>query len=64
MLVATKQKRSCRKDGRSMWHVWETGEARTGFLWGDQKGNKQLERPLRRCKIILKWKLQDVGLVG
>ena len=26
-----------------MWHVWETGEVRTGFWWGNLRENDNLE---------------------
>jgi hypothetical protein len=43
MLVITKQKCNCRKDGRGMWHVCEIGEVQIGFLWGDLRAINNLQ---------------------
>ena len=38
-----------------MWHVWETGETHTGFLWGDMRDRYHLEHPGACGRIIIKW---------
>jgi hypothetical protein len=37
-----------------MWHVWGTGEVRTGFWWGDLRERDQLQ-DLSVDGGILKW---------
>ena len=41
--------------GQSMWHVWETGEVHTGFLWGDPREREHLEDLGVDGRIILKF---------
>jgi len=49
-----------------MWHVWETEEVHTAFLWGKVKERGHLEDPNADGRIILKWifKKWDVAWTG
>ena len=38
-----------------MWHVWETGEVRTRFWWGDLRQRDHWKDLRIRGRIILKW---------
>ena len=38
-----------------MWHVWETGEVYTGFLWGGLRERAHLGDPGVDGRIILRW---------
>jgi hypothetical protein len=40
---------------QGMWHVWETGEVHTGFLWGDLREREHLEDLGVDGRIILKF---------
>ena len=44
-----------------MWHVWDKGEVRAGFWWGDMRERGHLEGLGVHGSIILKWILQNVG---
>jgi hypothetical protein len=39
---------------QGMWHVWESGEVHTGFLWGDPREGEPLEDIGVDGRIILK----------
>jgi hypothetical protein len=43
-----------RRDGRSMWHVCETGDVHAGFWWGDLTERNHLEDLVVNGNIILK----------
>jgi hypothetical protein len=43
------------RDGRGMWHVWETAEVRTGFCWRDLRQKGHLEDLGVDRRIKLKW---------
>jgi hypothetical protein len=38
-----------------MWHVWEGGEAYTGFWWGKLRERDHMEDPGVNGRIILRW---------
>jgi hypothetical protein len=42
-----------------MWHVWEKGEAHTGFWWGNLKERDHVEDMGLEWKIIFKWIFQN-----
>jgi hypothetical protein len=44
-----------RRDGRCIWHVWETEEVHTGFWLGDLREGDHLEDRGVDGRIILKW---------
>jgi len=44
-----------------MQHIWERGEAYTGFWWGNLREREQMEDPDVDGRIILRWILQEVG---
>jgi hypothetical protein len=44
-----------------MRHVWETGEVRTAFWWGDLRKIDHLEDLVVDGRIILKWILKKLG---
>ena len=44
-----------------MWHVWGTGEVRTGFWWGRPAGKRPLGRHRLRWELIIEMDLQKVG---
>jgi len=41
-----------------VWHVWEGGEIRTGFWWGNLKEGDYLEEPDVDGRIILNYILK------
>ena len=41
-----------------MWHVWGTGEVRTGLWWGDLMERDKLEYLGLDGRIILNWILK------
>jgi hypothetical protein len=41
-----------------MWHVWGTGEVRTGFWWVDLREKDHLKNVGVGGRIILKWILK------
>jgi hypothetical protein len=38
-----------------MWHLWQTGEMRTGFGCEDLREREHFKRPSVNGRIILKW---------
>jgi len=38
-----------------MWHIWRTGEAHTGFRWGDLTERVDFKHLDTEGSIILKW---------
>jgi len=38
-----------------MWYVWEIGEGRTGFWWGDLRQRGHLEVVGVDGRVMLKW---------
>jgi hypothetical protein len=41
-----------------MWHVWETGDVHTRFLWGDLRERDHFEDLGLARRIVLKWIFQ------
>ena len=41
--------------GRGMYHVWGTGEAYTGFWWGNLRRRDHLRDQTVDGRIILRW---------
>jgi len=46
-----------------MWHLWGTGDAYTGFWWGNLRERDHFEDPGVEGMIILRWIFRnwDVG---
>ena len=47
-----------------MWHVWEKGEAYTGFWWGNMRERDHLKEPGIYGRIILRWSFRTCDGVG